>query len=150
MIKRLGRDQPVHAEALSPAALALIGDAVYALFVRTRLATTGPARQQELHELAARRLCAAAQARALELLEGRLTPEELAVARRARNAKLGKGGGGTPAERHMATAFEALLGHLYLTGRLDRLDELLVSVAEQPFPNSGGDRDVGGAPEAHA
>ncbi len=123
---------------LSPTALAYVGDAVFTLHVRTRLVTTGGSKSRlELHRLATEDVRAAAQARFLALLEDKLTGEEKSIVRWARNARIGKGGGGTPAERHHATAFEALLGFLYLNGRGDRLAELLGLVANPP-PSTGG------------
>ncbi len=130
-------------------ALAHVGDAVHALCVRSRLLALGPLSRKELHVRSAAAVCAAAQAQALQALEPLLSPEERDVVRRARNTKLGKGGGGTPADRHHATAFEALLGYLYLSGRADRLQELLASVTEATRPDGGG-RDAGCAVETHS
>ena len=115
----------VNVDQLSPAALAYVGDAVYTLHVRTGLVAAGCRRQSEMHRLASEDVRAAAQARWLALIEDDLSPGERDVVRWARNARIGKGGGGTPAERHHATAFEALLGHLFLSGQLTRLQELL-------------------------
>jgi ribonuclease-3 family protein len=122
---------------LRPAALAYVGDAVFTLHVRTRLVAAGCRPQQEMHQLASQDVRASAQAHWLELLEDKLSPEEKSVVRWARNARIGKGGGGTPAERHHATAFEALLGHLYLSGHVARLNELLDLLAN-PTPSPGG------------
>ena len=74
----------------------------------------------------------------LDLLEDKLSDEEKTIVRWARNARIGKGGGGTPAERHRATAFEALLGYLYLSGRSTRLQELLDLLTTNQAPGSGG------------
>jgi ribonuclease-3 family protein len=116
---------------ISPVTLAYIGDAVYTLHVRTRVACRGPAKQRDLHRLATDEVRAAAQARTLARLEDKLSDEERCVVRWARNAKIGRGGGGTVAERHLATGFEALLGHLYLTGQDARLEELLSAVIDR-------------------
>ena len=58
---------------------------------------------------------------------GMLTEEEQGVVRRARNAKQSAPKSATPGEYHRATAFEALLGYLYLTGRMERLEEILTT-----------------------
>ena len=50
-----------------------------------------------------------------------LTPEEAAVARRARNAHQSPPRNADRAEYHRATALEAVVGYLYITGREDRL-----------------------------
>ena len=55
-----------------------------------------------------------------------LTPEELSVYRRGRNAKsVTMAKHATMKDYRMATGFEALMGYLYLTGRLGRMAELL-------------------------
>lgn len=125
-------------DELTPAALAYVGDAVFTLYVRTRLAVAATRPQHELHRLASDEVRAAAQAHWLELLEDKLSDEEKTIVRWARNARIGKGGGGTPAERHRATAFEALLGYLYLSGRSTRLQELLDLLTTNQAPGSGG------------
>ncbi|OGS69471.1 MAG: hypothetical protein A2Y96_01785, partial [Firmicutes bacterium RBG_13_65_8] len=114
---------------LPPAALAYVGDAVFTLLVRSLLVGRGPARQSELHAESVRAVRAAAQARALSQLEPHLTDEERGVARRARNAHVGRGGAGTQAERHFATGLEALFGYLYLSGRIERLTALFKTLA---------------------
>jgi len=134
------RRRDVNVDQLSPAALAYVGDAVYTLHVRTGLVTAGSRPQSEMHRLASQDVRAASQARWLTLIEADLLPAEKDVVRWARNARIGKGGGGTPAERHHATAFEALLGHLFLSGQSTRLQELLDRLEQlaNPAPELGG------------
>lgn len=112
-------------------ALAYVGDAVYSLFVREHVVRRGPAKGRHLHQATVCEVRAAAQARSLALLEDQLTQQELSVVRWARNAKASRGRGSTVAQRHQATAFEALLGYLYLTGQNQRLQALLAKVAKQ-------------------
>lgn len=121
----------VNPDELSPAVWAYIGDAVYELFVRNHLVTGGPAKTQSLHKQAVKRVRASFQAGLAAKLEPCLTAEELDILRRGRNVKSGH----TPAAsdpityRH-STAFEALIGYLYLKGHQTRLMELLVKVLE--------------------
>ena len=111
---------------LSPLALAYLGDAIYEAYVRARLVSQRSAKPDALHQGAVVRVRAVAQARALQELEPRLTDEERSVARRARNTHPGHVPRGTrPADYHRSTAFEALLGHLLVTGQLERLESLL-------------------------
>ena len=61
----------------------------------------------------------------------RLTPEETAVYKRGRNAKVNS----VPqkadiAQYHAATGLEALFGWLYLTGRTERISELYALCTE--------------------
>ena len=78
-----------------------------------------------LHRRAVRLVCAHAQAGAFARVEPMLTEAELAVARRARNTKLSPPRHADPADYQKATALEALLGYLYVTGRSERLHALL-------------------------
>ena len=69
---------------------------------------------------------APAQAQMLLGLKEELTEEEADVARRGRNAKpYTTAKNASRAEYHKATGFEALLGYLYLTGRSERMLELI-------------------------
>ncbi len=109
-------------------ALAYIGDAIYEIYVREYLIRNKQVQPQKLHEQAIHFVSAKAQAKALHyLIEAELlTEEEAGVVRRGRNAKSGAAPKNTSVVtyRH-STAFEALLGYLYLDGRKDRLDELV-------------------------
>ncbi len=106
--------------------LAYLGDTVYDLYVRRRLVVAG-GRMKDLHRAAVSQVRASAQSEALARVEDLLTEEEQGVVRRARNAKQSVPKSATPGEYHRATAFEALLGFLYLLGRHDRLEEILTT-----------------------
>ena len=106
--------------------LAYLGDTVYDLYVRRRLVITG-GRMKDLHRAAVSQVRASAQSEALTRIEAILTEEEQGVVRRARNAKQSVPKSATPGEYHRATAFEALLGFLYLLGRYERLEEILTT-----------------------
>ena len=106
--------------------LAYLGDTVYDLYVRRRLVIAG-GRMKDLHRAAVSQVRASAQSEALTRVEEMLTEEEQGVVRRARNAKQSVPKSATPGEYHRATAFEALLGFLYLLGRFDRLEEILTT-----------------------
>ena len=70
---------------------------------------------------------ASGQAQAVrELMKGFLTDEELALAKRARNHRTSsKPRNADPVEYKLATAFEALIGALYLSGETDRIEEII-------------------------
>ena len=83
------------------------------------------AQPERLHKAVVARVRAQAQARVMQAIEEGLAEDERDLVRRARNAyhpRLPRLG--TPEHRH-STAFEALLGHLHLSGRRERLAELL-------------------------
>ena len=104
--------------------LAYMGDAIYDLYVRRRLVRRG-GRVQNMHREAVKQVCCHAQAQALGRIEGELSEIEAGVVRRARNAHQNPPKNASPAEYHRATALEALIGYLYLTGQQARMDELL-------------------------
>ena len=47
------------------------------------------------------------------------------MVRRARNAHQNPPRNANPGQYHRATALEALIGYLYLTGQTERMDELM-------------------------
>ena len=102
--------------------LAYLGDTLWDLMVRTRLVTKG-GRMKDL--AAVKQVCAKAQSEALGRIEEKLTEEESAVVRRARNAKQSPTKNADPGDYHRATALEALIGWLYLSGQRERMDELM-------------------------
>lgn len=106
--------------------LAYVGDTVYDLYVRAYLIHTHPETVHNLHLLSARIVCAQGQARAFFALEGQLTEEELAVYRRGRNAHSGTvPKNANVGDYRVATGLETLLGHLWVLGREERIDELM-------------------------
>lgn len=107
--------------------LAHLGDAVFHLHEREReVARTSSARQ--MHKRA--RVKATQQAELLKLLMPALTENENDVVRRARNLKVGGFRKVDQNSYRHATAFEALLGFLYLTDQA-RLREIL-RIASEP------------------
>ena len=114
------------AKQLNPVVLAFIGDAVYSLYVREKLALEHTYKAGELNKLAIKEVRATAQAEFLHKIVDILTEEELSIFKRARNAKKGtKAKSASVAEYNTSTGFEALVGYLYLTGEYARLNEIL-------------------------
>ena len=110
----------------NPIVLAFVGDAVYSLFVRERLTFLSDCKTGELNVKATSEVNAIAQAEFVKDILEILSEEELAIFKRARNAKKGtKAKHASVADYNMATGFEAILGYLYLTGQNDRLNFLL-------------------------
>lgn len=107
-----------------PVELAYIGDAVFSLYVRRRLLPVS-SHVQVLHDLAARMVSAVMQARAMDALEGDLTEEESRIARRGRNTKSTVPKSASVREYRQGTAFEALMGYLYLMDQKERLHQLM-------------------------
>ncbi len=104
--------------------LAWLGDSLYDLYVRERL-IAGGGRVKALHGRAISLVCAHAQSEALERIRDALTEAEQDVVRRARNAHQSPPKNADIGEYHHATALEALIGWLYVTGQRDRMNAIL-------------------------
>ena len=110
--------------------LAYLGDTVYDLYVRRQLVMQG-GRVNRMHKAAVAKVCAKAQSQALRRLEPGLTPQEADVVRRARNARQTPPRNADAADYHRATALEALIGYLYLTGQQARMEALIRLALEE-------------------
>lgn len=115
----------VPAERLHSLQLAYLGDAVFELAVRSALGTRQDVKVKELHRMTTDRVRAGAQARMLRHVAERLRPDEAEIVRRARNAKSSVPRNVQMGDYRHSTAFEALLGYLYLKGETERLVELI-------------------------
>ena len=112
-------------DAMSVLGLAHMGDAVFELLVRERLCASGLAKSEQLHRATVEHVAAPAQAVFADAILPHLTEAELAVYRRGRNAHdHAVPRNATPGEYGKATALEALLGRLYLSGQTARIGEL--------------------------
>jgi len=111
---------------LNTTALAFIGDAVYEVYVREMLLESGQVNADKLHSLAVKYVKAEGQAAALRAVFNSLSEDEQALAKRARNRKsTSKPKNADPVEYKLATAFEALIGYLYLAKETDRMEEII-------------------------
>ena len=111
---------------MSPLALAYIGDTVYDLYIRTMFVEKTDLSPRLLHKNCSCYVCAAGQKEAYMRILPILTEEERSVFRRGRNAHSGTiPKNAAVGDYRMATGFEALLGYLFLTGREERLCELI-------------------------
>jgi RNase3 domain. len=119
---------------LNSLALAFMGDAVYDVYIRRHLLKNGWVRPKDLQREATKYVSAKAQSHVLHQLlgENQLTSIEEAVARRARNAKGHAAPKNTDIQTYRyGTAFEALIGYLYLSGERVRLKEIINFAIEQ-------------------
>ena len=117
---------------LNPLVWAYIGDSVYELFIRTNLVNNSNEKVHKLHVNAVKFVKAAGQAKILKAIEKELTEEEQNIVRRTRNTQnhhIAKNA--TPAEYSYATAFEGLIGYLYLNKRDERLKYILSRALEE-------------------
>ena len=118
--------------AISSVGLAHMGDAVFESLVRGWLCAHGTATGKGLHQATIRLVCAESQSQKAQRILPLLTPEELAVFKRGRNAQVHSvPAHASRAQYAEATALEALLGWLYLRGQKARINELFCTMMEE-------------------
>ena len=109
--------------AISPISLAYIGDAVFELYVRSRLLI--PAKRiRDYHHQVVTQVKAEQQSIFVDTLSPHLTDAERDLVRRGRNATTGKSRRASSQDYQKATGLETLIGFLYLTDQ-PRLIDLL-------------------------
>ena len=124
---------PLRAKQKDALSLAFVGDGVHTLFAREYVCGLGDFSSHVLHQKCSFICNAYSQGRALEKIWQTLDENEIEIAKRARNHKLGH----TPKNADLAayknaTAYEALVGYFYLTGQTQKLDACLAaSIAEK-------------------
>ena len=121
------REKPIEdVNMLSPLVWAYVGDSVYEMFIRTNLVNNSNAKPHKLHIESIKYVKAKAQADTLEKIYNSLTAKEREIVRRGRNAEnhhIAKNS--NVADYSKSTAFEALIGYLYLSFQDERLAEIL-------------------------
>lgn len=111
---------------MSPLTWAYVGDCVYELFIRTYFVETTNLKPHRLHIESIKYVKAQAQAQILEKLQEYLTEEEKDIVRRGRNTQNHHVPKNADINDYMySTAFEALIGYLYLTKKDERVREIL-------------------------
>lgn len=123
------------AKQLNSLVLAFVGDSVYEMFIRTYLVNNN--REMSAHKLHLKAISfvkAHSQCLLMMKLENILSDEELSVYKRGRNAKSATVPKNADVQEYrVATGFEALIGFLYLTNQLDRLNELMNLIINMEF-----------------
>lgn len=113
--------------------LAFLGDAVYEIYARKYVMDSGQQNADRLHKAAIKYVCAAGQAKAVKsLMADFLSEEEVGLIKRARNRKTASKARSADAVTYkLATAFEALMGFLYLDGQSQRLEEVVLEALKR-------------------
>lgn len=100
---------------INTTALAYLGDAVYEQAVREHILRNGTYNANNLHKSAVKYVRAQAQANVIKSIYSELTEEEQSLVKRAKNRKYtSRSRNADPVTYKWATAFEALVGYLYL------------------------------------
>ena len=117
---------------LNPQVLAFVGAGVYSLYIRHKVVLNEGLKGKGLHERVTNFVKASGQSNFISKLLPLLSSEELQVFKRARNHKtLSQSKNANIVDYKRATGLEALLGYLYLSGKYDRLNEILkISIGE--------------------
>lgn len=113
--------------------LAYIGDAVYEIYIREYLIKQGIMKVNNLQHEAIKYVSAISQRKFLEKLinENILTDKEINIMMRARNHKGTRHPKNTDIITYKyATAFEAIIGFLYLNKDNTRIEEILEKIIE--------------------
>lgn len=106
--------------------LAFLGDSVHTLYARQNVLSTSALKLGSYHSKASKYCKASSQAFAIKEIMPNLTEEEKDIVRRARNCKpKHQAKNATVADYSYATAFESLIGYLYLKNDEKRLQEIL-------------------------
>lgn len=113
-------------DLMKPLVWAYIGDNIYELFIRMNLVNSTNLDPHRLHVESIKYVKAKAQAEILSNIYDKLTEKEKDIVRRGRNAEAHH----IPKNAELkdykyATAFEALIGYLYLSKQDERLKEIL-------------------------
>lgn len=112
----------------SPLTLAYIGDAIYELVIRTIIVSRGNAQVNKLHHKSSNLVKAETQAKMIRYLveNEELEDDEMSIYKRGRNAKsYTSAKNASIGDYRTATGFEALMGYLYMTGKTERMNELI-------------------------
>lgn len=107
--------------------LALLGDAIFTMYIREKLIKLGINNSDEIQKKSAAYVSAKGQVKILETFAENniLTEDEIAIVKRGRNNKKDSHPKNTEIVTYkLSTGFEALLGSLYIDDR-KRLQELL-------------------------
>ena len=119
---------------MSPLTWAYIGDCVYELYVRQELVNKTNLKPHNLHIEAIKYVKASKQAEILNTIIYKLTEEEKEIVRRGRNAQNHHLPKNASVEEYMySSAFEALIGYLYLSKQDKRLKEILNLIQVKPL-----------------
>lgn len=111
---------------LSPLTWAYVGDCVFELYIRTYLVDNTNLKPHKLHIESIKYVKASSQAEMLKNIYEELSEDEKDIVRRGRNAENHHLPKHSNVQEYMySTAFEALIGYLYLCGNIKRVKEII-------------------------
>lgn len=111
---------------MQPLVLAMIGDSVQTLFVRSHIAKEFGVKVNKMNKMVSSVVSAGSQFKTFKKIEETLSEEEKDIAMRGRNSHMHtKAKNFSYAEYIHATALETLIGYLHLSGQYERLMQIL-------------------------
>ena len=114
--------------------LAYLGDSVYEVYIREYLINKGIVYVDDLQREAIKYVSAKSQAKILDYLVNNnyLSEEEVSIVKRGRNYKRDSHPKNTDIITYKkSTGFECLVGYLYLSKNINRLDEIMNIIKEE-------------------
>lgn len=114
--------------------LAYLGDSVYEVYIREYLISKGIVYVVDLQKEAIKYVSAKSQAKILDYLVNNnyLSEEEVNIVKRGRNYKRDSHPKNTDIITYKkSTGFECLVGYLYLSKNINRLDEIMNIIKEE-------------------
>ena len=116
---------PMDARQLNPLVLAFVGDSFFSFYITTNKLELDKCKVKSLNSNLAGFVNAKAQEQYLFKIMDALSEEETDIVHRGRNANIKTNAKNFSIEEYRhATAFEALVGYLYLTKNYNRIIEL--------------------------
>ena len=117
--------------------LAYMGDSVFSLYIRQHFIMNTDKKNSELNKSVNNIVCATNQAKLMEIIAPKLTEVEKEITNRAKNLHFNNIAKNTTPENYTkATEFEALLGYLYLTNQINRLQQF-IDISLENYYDSG-------------
>lgn len=133
-----GKFTEEEAKFINPLVLALIGDGVYEVFIRTYLVSQNKEMNvHKIHLKAVDFVKAEAQSTYMKQIVDELTEEELSIFKRGRNTKSAAPKNADVTNYRWATGFESLIGYLYILDKMDRLNYILNKIVGVGDNNEG-------------
>ena len=117
------------AKKMSPLKLAFLGDAVFEVYIRQKLLCEYDESVGKLNKKKIKFVCCSGQSDIIKKILETLTPEELSIYKRGRNAHVRQcPKNSSIVDYHRATGLESLFGYLYLLGEWERIDEIIKKI----------------------
>ena len=124
----------MNTDSMNVITLAYLGDSVYEVYIREYLISKGIVYVDDLQREAIKYVSAKSQAKILDYLVNNnyLSEEEINIVKRGRNYKRDSHPKNTDIITYKkSTGFECLVGYLYLSKNINRLDEIMNIIKEE-------------------